>query len=336
MELRQIDYVLAVVDHGTFTAAAASIPVSQPALSQGIRSLELELGIELFHRVGRGVVLSPAGRAFVPPARQLQAVHAAVVGAVAAVADLDGGTLDLVSLPTLTASPLADLIGRLRSAHPNVSVRVHEHEGAALDAAALVRDGTCELGLVELPDGPAPHGLVAVPLGEQDLLAVCPPGTPLPRRSKLTIAELARLPLAATPAGTSSRRILDEAFASAGLEQPSIAVESTHRELLAPLVLSGAAAALLPAPMAADAAERGAEVRPLDPPLRRTIGLVHRRGVLSPAAEVFVSLAIGPHPLASGETSRPERMSPRGVGRATGNPGRRRAAARGSSASGVE
>ena len=69
MDLRQVEYVLAVVDHGTFTAAAESIPISQPALSQAIRSLERELGIELFHRIGRTVVLSEAGHAFVPPAR---------------------------------------------------------------------------------------------------------------------------------------------------------------------------------------------------------------------------------------------------------------------------
>ena len=109
--------------------------------------------------------------------------------------------------------------------------------------------------------------------------------------NSITIAELARLPLAATPVGTSSRRVLDDAFAAADLALPAIAVESWHRELLGPLALSGAAAALLPAPMAARAAEQGAVVASLDPPLRRTIGLVHRTGVLSPAAQAFISLA---------------------------------------------
>ena len=70
MDLRQASYVVAVVDHQTFTAAAASIPVSQPALSQAIASLERELGADLFHRIGRQVVLTPAGEAFVDPAVQ--------------------------------------------------------------------------------------------------------------------------------------------------------------------------------------------------------------------------------------------------------------------------
>jgi DNA-binding transcriptional LysR family regulator len=291
MDIRQAEYVLAVVDHGTFTAAAASVPVSQPALSQAIRSLERELGIELFLRVGRNVVLSEAGRAFVPPARQLLADRERAIEAVASVVGLEGGLLDLVSLPTLAVTPLVELIGRFRGAHPAVAIRVREHEGTSGDALALVRDGTCEVGLVELPEGAAPAGLVAHALGTQEFLAVCPPGTPLRRKRSITVAELAELPLAATPEGTSSRRVLDEAFAAASLTLPDIAVESWHRELLGPLVQSGAAAALLPAPMAAEAAERGAVVAALDPPLRRTIGLVHRTGVLSPAADAFISLA---------------------------------------------
>ena len=71
MDLRQAAYVVAVVDHGTFTAAAASIPVSQPALSQAIAALERELGTELFHRLGREVQLTAAGEAFVEPARRM-------------------------------------------------------------------------------------------------------------------------------------------------------------------------------------------------------------------------------------------------------------------------
>lgn len=291
MDLRQVEYVLAVIDHGTFTAAAESIPVSQPALSQGIRGLEHELGIALFHRVGRSVVLSEAGHAFVAPARQLLADRERAIEAVASVAGLEGGTLDLVSLPTLAVTPLVELIGRFRRSHPAVALRVREHEGTSGDARTLVRDGTCEVGLVELPEGGAQDGLVAHGLGTQEYLAVCPPGTKLRRKRSITVADLAHLPLAATPEGTSSRRVLDDAFAAAGHSMPDIAIESWHRELLGPLVLSGAAAALLPAPMAARAAERGAVVVALNPPLRRTIGLVHRSGVLSPAARAFIALA---------------------------------------------
>ena len=69
MDLRQLEYVIAVVDEGGFTRAARSVHVSQPALSQAVRSLERELGVELFNRSGRTVALTSAGEALLGPAR---------------------------------------------------------------------------------------------------------------------------------------------------------------------------------------------------------------------------------------------------------------------------
>ena len=71
MELRQVEYVVGVAEHGGFTRAATALHVTQPALSEGVARLEAELGVELFHRVGRRVVLSAAGEAFLDPARRL-------------------------------------------------------------------------------------------------------------------------------------------------------------------------------------------------------------------------------------------------------------------------
>ncbi|HVJ95693.1 MAG TPA: LysR family transcriptional regulator, partial [Acidimicrobiia bacterium] len=71
MELRQVEYVLAVIDHGSFTAGAEACGVAQPSLSEGVRRLETELGVRLFHRVGRSVSLTDAGVAFEGPARRL-------------------------------------------------------------------------------------------------------------------------------------------------------------------------------------------------------------------------------------------------------------------------
>ena len=83
MDLRQAQYVVAVVDEGSFTAAAASIPVSQPALSQAVAALERELGAPLFHRIGRRVVLTPAGEAFVErEGLRVLFLHAYLLGAV--------------------------------------------------------------------------------------------------------------------------------------------------------------------------------------------------------------------------------------------------------------
>jgi DNA-binding transcriptional LysR family regulator len=287
MDLRQLAYVVAVVDHGGFTRAAGEVHVAQPSLSQAVRALEHELGVELFHRVGRRVVLSAAGEALLEPARQaLRSVDVARA-AVAAVAGLEGGHLDLVALPTLAVDPTAALVGAFRAAHPDVVVRLAEPEDA-VDVIAMVRDGRCEIGLADVAD-PGPD-LVARPLVVQQYRAVCPPGVQIGRDDRVTIVALAGLPLVTTPPGTSTRQVLERAFEDAGLT-PRVAVETEQREALLPLVLAGAGTALLPAPLAREAANRGAAVFRLTPGLSRAVRLVHRPGPLSPAANAFLALA---------------------------------------------
>jgi DNA-binding transcriptional LysR family regulator len=287
MELRQVEYVLAVVDRGSFTRAAAAMEVSQPSLSDGIRRLEAELDVRLFHRLGRSVELTDAGRAFVGPARQLARDRDAVLAAVAAVRGLDAGTLDFVALSTLAADLLGRLVGSFREAHPGIEVRIAAPDDlAAVDA--MVLDGRCELGLTELP--PRREELVSVVLERQEIMAVCPPGTRLPAPGRLPIARLRELPLVMTPRGLSIRDLLDRALATAGVE-PVIAVETSQREAIAPLVLGGAGASFLPAGLAAPLADQGAVVARLVPTLTRTVGLVHRPAPLTPAARAFVELA---------------------------------------------
>jgi len=287
MDLRQVEYVLAVVERGSFTKAAASMQVSQPSLSDGIRRLESELGVRLFHRLGRSVELTDAGRAFVGPARQLTRDRDVVLESVATVRDLHGGTLDIVSLPTLAADPLGRLVGGFRKAHPAIAVRIAapEDDGAVV---AIVLDGRSELGLTELR---TPRDeLVSVSLERQELVAVCPPRTRLAAPGRLPVARLRGMPLVTTPPGTSTRDLLDRALASAGVD-PVIAVETSQREAIAPLVLSGAGTSFLPARLAAPLAAQGAVVARLVPTLTRTLGLVHRASPLTPAARAFVELA---------------------------------------------
>jgi LysR family transcriptional regulator, carnitine catabolism transcriptional activator len=287
MELRQVEYVLAVVDRGSFTRAAAAVAVSQPSLSDGIRRLEAELDVRLFHRMGRSVELTDAGRAFVGPARQLVRDRDALLASVAAVRGVDAGTLDFVALATLAADLLGGLVGRFRQAHPGIEVRIAAPDDlAAVDA--MVLDGRCELGLTELP--PRREELVSVALERQEIVAVCPPGTRLPAPGRLPIGRLRELPLVVTPQGLSIRDLLDRALAAAEVE-PVIAVETSQREAIAPLVLGGAGTSFLPAALAEPLAAQGAVVARLVPTLTRTIGLLHRPSPLTPAARAFVQLA---------------------------------------------
>jgi len=287
MELRQVEYVLAVVDEGSFTAGAAAIGVAQPSLSESIRRLEHELGVRLFHRVGRRVALTDAGRAFEGPARRLVRERELVLEAVGGVRTLDHGTLEIVSLPTLAVDPLAALVGQFRVAHPGIIVRIAEPEDTSAVEERLA-DGRSEVGLADLQR--RRDDLVTIKLGRQEIVAVCPPGTRLPAPGRLPVGRIAGMPLVTTPAGTSTRDLLDRALAAARVV-PLIAVETSQREAIAPLVLGGAGTSFLPRSMADALAAQGAVVARLVPGLSRTIGLLHRASPLTPAARAFVELA---------------------------------------------
>jgi LysR family carnitine catabolism transcriptional activator len=296
MEIRQIAYVVGVVEQGGFTRAAEALHVTQPALSEGIRRLEAELGLELFHRVGRRALLSSAGEAFLEPARQVLRDLGVLRTSVEAVGGLTAGTLDLVALPTLAVDPLATLVGSFRHAHPDVVVRVDQPEDAAA-VATRVRSGRSEIGLTELPV--AEPGLVSRQLTEQELIVVLPPGSPLAGRRRLRTTDLASVPLVTSPPGTSTRGLIDAAFAAID-DAPLIAVETDQREAIVPLVVAGAGASVLPRPQAEAAALFGATTVPLSPRLVRSVGLIWRDGPVSPAAHAFIEAGttLSPRPRA--------------------------------------
>ncbi|MBI2704410.1 MAG: LysR family transcriptional regulator [Actinobacteria bacterium] len=288
MDLRQLSYVVAVVDEGGFTAAADRIGITQPSLSQAVRSLESELGVRLFHRTGRSVVLTAAGEALLEPARLTLRDAETARAAVEAVAGLSAGRLDLVCLPTLAVEPVAGLIGRFRQSHPDVAVRLLDPPEAR-SLPGLVRDGTAEIGVTHLPL--AATDLATRPLQQHDYVAVVPPHTEdrFGSARSVSLRVLASYPLITTPEGTATRGVIDDAFASEGLEA-TVAVETAHRETIGPLVIAGAGVSILPRPVAEDAARRGATIRTIHPKVRRAIGVIHRKGPLSPAAAAFLEL----------------------------------------------
>jgi LysR family carnitine catabolism transcriptional activator len=299
MDLRRLEHFLAVVDHGGFTAAARQVSASQPGLSLAVKELELELGVPLFERLGRRLLLTSAGEALVGPARQALRDVETGRAAVAAVSGLGAGTLALASLPTLAADPMAELVGRFRQQYPGLFVDLSAPEDTS-DLVAMVRDGRCEVGLSEAGD--LPEDLIGRDIGKQALLLILPPGIALgphpgstdPARvgtgaPMLALADI-DIPFIAAPIGTSTRRLLDEGFTAAGAN-PHVVVVTAQRDAILPLVLAGAGAALVPEPIAAVAAALGATVVRPTPPVERRIALIHRRGPLAPAAARFVELA---------------------------------------------
>ena len=292
MEVRQLEYFLAVVDHGGVTRAAAALYISQPSLSQALRGFERSIGVTLFHRDGRGMALTAEGAALVAPARRILADLDAARGAVGAVTRLTAGRVDVVTDATLSMDPLAAIAGRLHRDHPGVFVNVTGPDADA-DVADAVRRGTCELGLTDLPVRVA--SLRTLPLGSRPLLLVLPPahaqdGAWTPRQDPVPLAQLADVPLLLPPEGAPVREAVEAAFAAAGAA-PRVAVECGHLEALANMVMEGAGAAFFPAAFAEAWGRAGALVRATRPAPIREIGIVHRAGPLSPAAAAFVAVA---------------------------------------------
>ena len=285
MDSRRLSIFLSVVDEGSFTAAGDSLAMSQPAISQAIRELEEDLGAALFHRLGRAVTLTAAGEALVLPARQARRDLEIGRLAVKEVAGLGAGRLDLTCLPTLAVAPLAPLVGAFRAAAPGVTIRLSDPEDTA-ELLHFVRSGESEVGLVEQVES---SGLVTVALSRQEFCVVLPPGSTI--RSPFRMQDFVEYPLVATPSGSSTRRLLDDALKKSAAKA-TVVVEAAQREALLPLIIAGAGAGLLPRPLAEIAGALGCVVVDPKPRLSRAVALIHRDGPLTPAAQRFVQLAV--------------------------------------------
>jgi DNA-binding transcriptional LysR family regulator len=149
MDLRRLEYFLAVVEHGRVTVAANELHVAQPSLSQAIRALERELGAELFVRNGRGLTPTPAGLALVEPARRVLRDLAAAKAAVGDVIELAAGRLDIAAHDRLGYDPLAPVLAAFHRRHGGVPVRLHEPRTED-ELVRMLVDGRCELALAYL------------------------------------------------------------------------------------------------------------------------------------------------------------------------------------------
>lgn len=180
MDARQLEYFLAVVDSGGVRRAAEALYVAQPSLSQAIRALERDLGTDLFHRVGRRLVLTQAGAALVEPARQVVRGLAAARAGVESVAGLDTGRVDVAAMPSQAVGPLGGMIRRFTDRHPGMSVSVRA-AFTVTDVLDLVRTGVTELGLAAGPEPITATGVRLTPLGTQRFVLITGPDGPVRR-----------------------------------------------------------------------------------------------------------------------------------------------------------
>jgi DNA-binding transcriptional LysR family regulator len=288
VDTRQLRYFLAVVDAGSVHRAAEQLYVAQPSVSQALRTLERDLGSLLFHRTGRRLVLTAAGRALIAPAREVMRGLDLARATVEAVEGLLGGGLVVAAMPSQSVSPLAGMIAAFASRHPLVQITVR---GASTptDVQGMLATGEAELGLMATePRTPASPELEVLHLETQRFALLGRDEAALPAGDPVRPADLAGRTLIVGQQGTGMRRVADAVRRQAPCSR--FAVEVEHREAVLPLVLTGVGIAVVPDSWGALARSAGAAVRALDCPDVLQVSLVHRLGRLSPAAAAFLEV----------------------------------------------
>jgi DNA-binding transcriptional LysR family regulator len=295
MELRQLAYVVAVAEEGSFTRAAAREHVAQPGVSAQVRRLEAELGQPLFDRGAQTVTLTAAGEAMLPFARAALAGAGGVRTAVDEVAGLVRGHVAVGTVPSV-GGRLADALAAFHAEHPAVGITLVEDTSSTL--LVDLRAGRLDLALAGLA-GPTPAGLASVAVADEGLVAAVAPGHRLAARRTIAVRALRDEALIALPRGTGGRTALDRGFAAAGLAA-RVAFEAGDPRVLMDLARRGLGVAILPA-----SAPEGLHALAIHPPMRSRLELVWRADATpSPAAAVLIARAREALVAAEGRTGR--------------------------------
>jgi len=246
MELRQLEYFVAVAEERSFTRGAGRVRVAQPGVSAQIRKLERELGEPLLDRSGRTVRLTAVGEAVLPYAR---AALDAAAGARLAVDDHRGLVRGRVAVGMVVACGLQhmpDLLEQFHAAHPGVEIALSEANSD--DLVDGLRAGRLDLALIGLA-GERPDRIASVVIIDEPLVAAVPHGDPLAARTTIGLRSLARHALVSMPRGTGVRAALDHACAAAGTDA-TVAFEAGDPGVVAQLATRGLGVAVLPASVA--------------------------------------------------------------------------------------
>ncbi|WP_078896673.1 LysR family transcriptional regulator [Streptomyces sp. NRRL S-495] len=263
--LRQFEYLVTVVDTGSFTRAAELLHVTQPALSHQVRALEKAVGGPLLERLPRAVRPTPMGRAVLPHARAALADAERLRAAALSAAGLAGGELELATVYSVSLGLLPPVLRAWRAAHPGVRIRLREFAHTE-DLRAAMTAGQADVAVGPLPtgwEGPIRE------LGEEEFVLVLPAeGAGESDDAPVPLATLAGRDWVHYAPGNGLADVLDAACAAAGF-RPGVAVR-TEQTAAAPLL---AAAGLGPALVPANIVPPGFDglVRRPEPPVRRPL-----------------------------------------------------------------
>lgn len=285
MELRQLEYFLAVVDQGTFTRAAERERVAQPAVSAQIQRLERQLGQPLFDRSRRAVRLTQAGVALLPHARATLAAVRAGAAAVDDVAHVMRGTLAIGTVTSHNVD-IAHLLADFHADFPRVEISLEtDTTDVLLDK---VRDGRLDVVIASIGVAEQPAGLDIAVVTDEAILAAVATDHELARRTSLSLEILCEHCVISLPRGTGLRNAVESACQRNGLAL-RVAFEASSPVAIADLAERGLGVAVLPESVARG--RRGLHPLVFAPALRGRLVWAWRREGISPAARVFCQRA---------------------------------------------
>lgn len=291
--LHQLRCFLAVYEHGSFTAAAEDLGYAQPTISEQIRGLEKSYAIDLFSRVGRGVVPTPAGEALRPLAELAIGAAEQAQRAVRSVQALESGTVRFGVFGTARLYMGAQLVADMLELHPGVRVELIGQNST--EVQEQLRRGHIEAAMIGV-DQVDTQGMAVAPVAREELgLLTMDPARATRPVTALDLADLVLvMPETTWRATDPVRRQLRRMLLDAGVT-PSTRIEVEDVETAVELVGRGLADTLVGKGVLNDLVDRlapGAHWVPLEPRQYATVAIVHRTGAtLSPAAQVMVHLA---------------------------------------------
>lgn len=281
INLRQLRTFLAVARMGHFRRAAESVHLTQPAVSRQIAELESELGVRLFDRTTREVVVTESGRYLESALARVLDELETVLGQVQTEGERRRGKVRVASVPTLSASLMPTAISTCLGRFPELTILLGDQpQHQVLDA---VRGGEVDFGVaIEPPPG---EEFDVQTIMHDAFVLVCPRDHPLAKKRRIDWQALAAVPLVLLDHGSGSRRLIDAAFDERGIE-PSIVQQVGHPQTAFSLVAAGLGVCVTPGLSLSMPLDPSLASRPLTPTVRREVVLIRRRNrSLSPPAE---------------------------------------------------
>lgn len=291
MTLRQLLYFLGAAELGSFTAVAARMMVTQPAVAEQIRQLERFLQVDLFVRLGRGIKLTPAGEEFLVHARRVVSAAEEAENSMAGMRQLLGGTVTFGSFGAPAHYGFAELVRDFAAEHPAVRLRLKGRNSS--EVANAVRAGDVEAALVVLPVDD--EGIDVEPIARDEVLytSIDPERTAHP----VSIAAVASTPFVLYEAqygehDPTRRQFAERAQAEGIRLEPHFEVE--HLDTAVQLAAGGIADTYIPRAVTQSAVFPAAlSTCSFEPPMYDTFAIITRRGVrISPATRELVRLVV--------------------------------------------